>query len=190
MKKNPNQQIKNEYNKQWRLKNVVKNKEQKKKDNAKYRAKNKAALIAINKVYMVEYRKNNKERINEQNKAYNLKKRNTNPLYKLTTYIRSLIGNSIRNKGYIKNQRTFQILGCNFDEFKTHIEYLWEPWMNWDNYGNPKDGVLEPNKTWDLDHIIPLSSAITEQDIIRLNHHTNFQPLCSYRNRIIKKDVV
>ena len=60
--------------------------------------------------------------------------------------------------------------------------------MNWDNYGDPKDGILELNKTWDIDHIEPLSSAKTEEDIIRLNHYTNLQPLCSYYNRHIKKN--
>jgi hypothetical protein len=60
--------------------------------------------------------------------------------------------------------------------------------MTWENYGNPKDGILELNKTWDIDHIIPLYDAITEEDIIRLNHYTNLQPLCSYTNRIIKKN--
>jgi len=60
--------------------------------------------------------------------------------------------------------------------------------MSWDNYGNPKDGVLELNKTWDLDHIVPLSSAECEEDIIRLNHYSNIQPLCSYVNRNVKRD--
>ena len=60
--------------------------------------------------------------------------------------------------------------------------------MCWTNRGNPKDGTLELNKTWDLDHIIPISLAETEEDIIRLNHYTNFQPLCSYTNRFIKRN--
>jgi hypothetical protein len=60
--------------------------------------------------------------------------------------------------------------------------------MNWDNKGNPKDGIIGLNKTWDIDHIIPLSSATCEEDLIRLNHYTNLQPLCSYYNRFIKKD--
>ena len=61
--------------------------------------------------------------------------------------------------------------------------------MNWDNYGNPVDGVYEINKTWDFDHKIPLSSANTEEEIIKLCHYTNLQPLCSYLNRFIKKDI-
>ena len=60
--------------------------------------------------------------------------------------------------------------------------------MDWLNYGNPDDGILELNKTWDIDHIIPLSTDKTKEDIIRLNHYTNLQPLCSYTNRFIKRD--
>ena len=58
--------------------------------------------------------------------------------------------------------------------------------MNWNNYGNPKDGILELNKTWDLYHIKPLITGKTEEEIIKLNHFTNYQPLCSYINRINK----
>jgi hypothetical protein len=62
--------------------------------------------------------------------------------------------------------------------------------MNWDNYGNPKDNILELNKTWDIDHITPLATATAtnEATIIKFNHYSNLQPLCSYTNRFIKKD--
>lgn len=39
-----------------------------------------------------------------------------------------------------------------------------------------------------INHIIPISSAKTIEDVIRLNHYTNFQPLDSYENRVVKKD--
>jgi hypothetical protein len=39
--------------------------------------------------------------------------------------------------------------------------------MNWENQGT----------YWHMDHIIPISSAETEEDVYRLNHYTNFQPL-------------
>jgi len=57
--------------------------------------------------------------------------------------------------------------------------------MNWDNKGL-YNGNFEYG--WDVDHIIPLSSAKTEEEIIRLNHYSNLQPLCSKINRDIKKD--
>ena len=82
------------------------------------------------------------------------------------------------------------ILGCLFEEFKQYIENQFADWMTWDNHGNPDDGILELNKTWDLDHIIPISEAKDESDIIRLNHYANFQPLCSYTNRFVKRDIL
>jgi hypothetical protein len=57
--------------------------------------------------------------------------------------------------------------------------------MNWNNRGL-YNGT--ENYGWDLDHIIPLSSAKTEGEVIKLNHYTNIQPLCSYVNRDIKKN--
>lgn len=57
--------------------------------------------------------------------------------------------------------------------------------MTWDNKGL-YNGEL--NYGWDIDHIIPLSSANSEDDLYRLNHFTNLQPLCSKVNRDIKKD--
>ena len=62
--------------------------------------------------------------------------------------------------------------------------------MNWDNYGNPKDGIFEINKTWDIDHIIPTNDATNETELINLNHYTNLRPLCSYTNRWIKRDLL
>ena len=60
--------------------------------------------------------------------------------------------------------------------------------MSWDNYGNPKDGIFEPNKTWDIDHIKPISYYTNEIELLELNHYTNLRPLCSYENRWIQSD--
>ena len=68
---------------------------------------------------------------------------------------------------------------------KEYIESKFENWMNWDNKGLYNG---EFNYGWDVDHIIPISSAKTEEEIILLNHYSNLQPLCSKINRDIKKD--
>jgi len=134
------------------------------------------------KSYQKEYKKNNRDIRNIKHRERYL----NDSLYRITHSIRGSISNVLRTKGYKKSSKTCDILGCSFEEFKQHIESQWEDWMNWDNYGNPKDGILELDKTWDLDHIICISSAKSEEDVIRLNHYTNFQPLCSYNNRFIK----
>ena len=110
------------------------------------------------------------------------------PLYKLTHNLRGLVYSALKDNGFKKLTKTEIILGCSFNEFKQHIENQFEDWMNWDNYGNPKDGLFEPNKTWDIEHIIPTSSALTESELIQLNHYSNLRPYCSYANRFIKKD--
>lgn len=99
--------------------------------------------------------------------------------------IRTRISNSIRTKGYTKKSLTYKILGCTYEEFKIYLENKFEHWMNWNNYGLYNGNI---NFGWDLDHIIPVSSVIDENDLLRINHYSNFQPLCSYINRYVKKD--
>ncbi len=88
------------------------------------------------------------------------------------------------NFNFSKNFKTKEILGCTYEDFKFFLETKFESWMSWDNYGL-YDGTL--NFGWDLDHIIPISVAKSEEKVIKLNHYTNFQPLCSKINRDIKR---
>jgi hypothetical protein len=99
--------------------------------------------------------------------------------------IRSLIRNSFNKINKNKSKLTEEILGCTFEEFKIHLESKFEPWMTWENRGL-YNGEL--NYGWDIDHIIPLATASSEEDVIRLNHYSNLQPLCSKINRYIKRD--
>jgi hypothetical protein len=174
---------------EWRQKNCQKVKESKIKSYVNNKDKNLK--------YAKEYRIKNKRMLNNKNKEYstlNKDKRNkrdldrkiNEPLFKLKENLKSLIRNSIKNNGFKKLSKTTNILGCNYEEFKKYLEDKFEPWMSWDNYGNPKDGFYELNKTWDMDHIIAISSAKDELELINLNHYTNFQPLCSYINRWVK----
>jgi len=40
----------------------------------------------------------------------------------------------------------------------------------------------------DIDHIVPVSEAVSEKELIALNHFTNFQLLPSFYNQHIKVD--
>ena len=64
-----------------------------------------------------------------------------------------------------------RILGCTIDEFKSYIESKFKKGMTFENYGE-----------WHLDHIIPLATAKTTEDVIKLCHYTNFQPLWAEDN--------
>jgi hypothetical protein len=142
------------------------------------------------------YAKNNKEKrenyrklnINRVRENANKRNKNLSELERLSKRIRSSICNSFREVGFSKRSKSLQILGLNtFDEFRLYIESKFEPWMSWENYGK-YNGQL--NYGWDLDHIIPISSAVTEEDIIKLNRFENFQPLCGYTNRHIKRNLL
>jgi superfamily II DNA/RNA helicase len=159
----------------------LRNKESKKKSDKKYADANKNKINKIKK----DWAKANPEKKAKSNRDYVKNKLATDPLYKLKHYISCSIRQSFKRNGFTKNSRTFIILGCSYDEFKKHIESLWQPWMNWGNYGL-YNGTEEYG--WDIDHIIPSSSAITEENVYKLNHYSNLQPLCSYINRDIKKD--
>lgn len=159
-----------------------------------YRLKNKERIAFMNKAWKlknpdkvkVTKRKQyelNKTKIREYQKAYNKKRRSFDTLFRLKANIRTLISNSFRKTLLGKKSTTNQIIGCSFDEFKSYLEAKFEPWMNWNNYGKYNGA---PNYGWDIDHLISLSTAKTEDDIIRLNHYLNLQPLCSYINRVIK----
>lgn len=112
-------------------------------------------------------------------------RRKNDPLFRLSRIVSSTIHNSLKRKGYIKDSEAEKILRCSYEEFKSHIESKFEPWMTWENQGlfNGTE-----NYGWDLDHIVPISSATTEAEVIELNHYTNFQPLCSHINRYVKRD--
>ena len=124
----------------------------------------------------------------EYRKQYVKNRRQNDPIFKLTCNLRTNIRKTLKLNGFKKSSKTEQILGCSYDDFKIFIESKFEPWMNWSNQGNPEDGIIEPNKTWDIDHIIPLSTAITELELLKLFNHINLQPLCSHYNRFIKRN--
>ena len=153
----------------------LKNKEKINQYQEKYRLNNKDKL----KKYRKEYRLNNKDKRNKHSIYIKL----INPLYKLRCNIASLIFTSIKKQGYSKKSKTFEILGCTFEEFKVHLEKQFTKGMNWENQGK-----------WHLDHIYPVSLAKDEEELIRLNHYTNFQPLWAEDNlkkgnKIIEKQL-
>ena len=49
-------------------------------------------------------------------------------------------------------RRTFDNLPYSPQDLKKHLESLWEPWMNWNNYGGKSN---DTRKTWHIDHIRP-----------------------------------
>ena len=164
-----------------------KNPEYYKKYGKEYREKNKNEIRKYIREYMKKYRGDNEKHKKYQREymkkyMYNekcknvrndsrKKRYNNDILFKLKVIIRNSINRRITNKS--KSTTSEKILGCSIEDFKIYIENKFTEGMSWDNYGM---------FGWHLDHIIPLSSAKTEEDVYRLNHYTNFQPLWAEEN--------
>ena len=161
--------------------NYEKNKKDKLIYDKIYRSKNKDKIKEKQKKWYLE---NKESIILKQNNNYT-KRINNDPLFKLRRAIKNNIYHAIKKSNLTKKTKTIEILGCQINNFKLRLESKFEDWMTWDNYGL-YNGEL--NYGWDLDHIVPISTAVTEEEVLKLNHYSNFQPLCSYINRVIKRD--
>lgn len=171
-----------DYHREYREKNKVEISEKRKtyykenKETIKERVRN---YNQLNNEYVNKRKKSkrdkNKDYYNEMNKNYIRNKKEKDPLYRLSCDIRSLISQSFKSQFTKKSRKTIEILGCTFDEFKLHIENQFSTEMSWENY----------SVYWQLDHKIPISWAKSEEEVYKLNHFTNFQPLY-WRENIIK----
>ncbi len=149
------------------------NKEQRAKVNKKYYLEN---LIARKEYYKEYYRKNKAKIIAHQTiyqKEYIKAKYKSDPIFKLKHFFRVRVQKYIKRKRWTKKSTLNQYLGCSGLEVKQHIEKQFKPEMTWENHGV---------HGWHIDHIIPLASATTEDEIYKLCHYTNLQPMWAKDN--------
>jgi len=189
-----------EYQKQWRLNNKEEIKEAKKQwdlDNKKeikeaskqYRLDNKEELKERHKKYRLDnpekckeatrkWRLNNPEKVKESKNKYRNNRYQTDPLFKLSSNMRSRIIMFIKSSGLKKTSKSFDMIGCTPEYLKQHLEKQFVDGMTWDNHGD-----------WHIDHIIPLASAVTPEELTKLFHYSNTQPLWAIDN-LIKGDKI
>jgi hypothetical protein len=181
-----NPEARREYEAKWRTANIDKCKSK----TYRWREKNPEQFSE----YRKKYYNNNKEKIAEQSKAtyekhkekYNSinrkyqkdnhivlmqkrKKRiDASPLLQFKERIRQLVKNSFYRLKHNKNRRTSQILGADWEIVKKHFVSQFKDGMTWEAF---IAGDIH------VDHIQPLASAKTEEELIALCHYTNLQPL-------------
>lgn len=104
---------------------------------------------------------------------YRKKREGHDFFYRFKNKLRTNIYLCFSKKGFDKNDITYvQILGCGWESVRIHFESLFKENMSWENYGK-----------WEIDHIIPNDSAVTKEDVIRLSHISNLQPLWMKDNK-------
>lgn len=183
------------YKKEWRNSNLTRikkqgvekrknNKEHKKKYDENYYQLNKEYRKAYvkkwkeeNKEHVVDWKYKNKEKTNERVRKYTASRSATDKLFKFKRNIRSAICSSFKRRNLTKPCKTSEILGCSLVEA---MEHLIKTAIR--NYGSYNSSVQ-----WHIDHIIPLSTATTEAEVIKLCNISNLQYLTKDHN-LAKKD--
>jgi len=151
------------YNKKYRTDNKEKTSAYEKK----YREANKEKAASYAKIY----NKANKEKLLAQRNKYKKERFKNDPLFKMKCTLRDRTSSALRSKGYKKNSTTQKILGASYIIVKRHLHRQFTDGMSWINHGE-----------WHIDHIIPLASATTEAELLKLCHYRNLQPLWAADN--------
>jgi len=75
-------------------------------------------------------------------------------------------------KGYEDNSETAELIGCTHLNYMLHLSRQFYKGMSFEN-----------KNEWEVDHIIPISSAKTKEEILVLSKFTNLRPLWRKNNR-------
>jgi hypothetical protein len=129
-----------------------------------------------------KYYHNNKEKNHEKilernrlwrknNPTYTTDRKKIDPTFKIIKNVRRRLNRFINFSYFTKRSTTIYLIGCSPKELKSFLEKKFIGNMSWENYGE-----------WHIDHIIPLSSAKTEEELNKLCHYTNLQPLWAKDN--------
>ncbi len=145
----------------------------------KYRENNVDKIKKLREDYLKNNGQKNRDRVkkwrqdNKEKRNLNDKNRRKNdPIFKLTQYLRNRTGFYFKKIGVDKEDNTINIIGCSLIFLKEHIEQQFDEGMSWELMG----------KYIHIDHIIPLSSATNKDEVYKLCHYTNLQPLWAEDN--------
>ena len=137
-------------------------------------------LVCKGKIYY----SNNRDKILNTTAQYKKSKSKSDPSFKLIKNLRDRQGAVLKGRC-----STTKNLGCDSEFLRQYIQSMWEPWMDWNNYGI-KEGY------WSVDHILPLSSFDRNEDgewdihsdyNKKLIHYTNLRPMLHIDN-VKKRD--
>jgi hypothetical protein len=155
-----------EQKKEWANKNKTKVNESRKK----WLLDNKEQRSDYLKIYNKKYYDENKIIRLEYSKQKQKEYRKINPLYRIKSNLRRRINRYLKSK----SKSTEGILGITYLNFMLYLENKFTEGMTLDKLG----------KDIHIDHITPLSSAKTEEEIYKLCHYTNLQPLWAKDNLV------
>lgn len=126
-----------------------------------------------------EYFKEVKKRWRENNpngyKEQIQRDRANDPLYDFKMKCRRMLKESFQRRGFRKQSKFKDIVGLSPAELSG---YLIKTFI--DRYGYEPN--LKTRYAYHIDHIIPICTASTEEDVLKLSHYTNLQLLTAEDN--------
>lgn len=117
--------------------------------------------------YLKKYYKENKDKLLAQSLRRQRHRLAIDPSYRLKRQARLLVWRSFHVHGENKPAHTEQVLGCSLATFSKYLRLTWK-----DRYGTEWNG-----QPCHIDHIVPLATARTREDITKLCRYTNLQLL-------------
>jgi hypothetical protein len=138
-----------------------------KRKRMEYYYKNKEKILASQK----QSAQRDKEKLRPRKAAYCRNRRAKDPTFLLIGRLRCRINDALRYKKFPKSGKTRDVVGCDMQTLKAHIENQFKNGMTWQN-----------RDEWHIDHIVPLASAKTPEEIYSLFHYKNLQPLWGVEN--------
>jgi hypothetical protein len=118
-----------------------------------------------------KYYSKNSDKEQFRNNQYTQNRKKTDIIFKVSCISRTRLIQFLKIKNITKKNKTFNYIGCTPKFLKEYLETKFVCGMSWDNHGE-----------WHIDHIIPLSTAKNEDDVYKLCHYTNLQPLWAEDN--------
>lgn len=121
------------------------------------------------------YDKNNREHITKMAKLH----RGASRLSKYRNGFKARTYYYIKRMSIGEIPRQSDFLGADAMTIRQHFEKLFKEGMCWQNFG-----------IWQVDHKIPLCSGKSEEEILRLCHYSNLQPLWAVDNMKKGKKII
>lgn len=129
-----------------------------------YRKENPEKVLETNRIYLStrkdiarEWNRNhflkNKERVRERARINGARYRES-PQYRIAHSLRSRMSSALKKYKKDKADSTFELTDCSLKEFNDWLEWQFDEFMNWENYGS----------YWSIDHVIPCNYYNLEKD--------------------------
>ena len=137
--------------------------------------KRRAANPEKNREAARQWREANPERCKELRRNYKRKRRANDPAFRLLENLRSRVLIAIKKDSGEKAYSTIELIGCNVQDLRKHLESKFTEGMSWDNMGVGG---------WEVDHKKPCAKFNLEdpEEQKKCFHWTNLQPLWALDN--------